>query len=604
MAVGIVNGFGMAVQTRLSMRWLYERSRPARGAICRTVVLGWLGCLLVITQSFLLSRVIHDVFIAGQPAEISTVSFACLGGIFLLKALVGWLRQTSAFAAGARVRDEVRRNLLDRIMERGPGFTRREQTGALASVVMEQVEGLQNFYELFLPQLALVVLIPLSIAAVVFSVSWTAGALLLATAPLIPLFTVLVGMGAENISQRQFQALARLSAHFLDLLQGLATLKIFGRSRDEISAVSRVSADYRRRTMSVLRVAFLSSAVLEFFASLSIALVAVYLGMTYLGYFSFGTYGIPLTLADGLLILLLAPEFYLPLRELGAHYHARAQALAAADEIRSVLAGSMTGIAGGTRRFSADAGFRITCRKLSMAYDNGRRPALHHVDLDLRPGQYAAVVGGSGAGKSSLLWLLAGFLKPSGGEILVGGVSLEEIDPAYWYRQVGWLGQNPVLFHGSIRENLLMGKPDAENAAVHEAARAAGVLDFARNFPMGLDSPVGEQGLGLSRGQAQRVALGRVFLKNAPVLLLDEPTAGLDVETERQVLQAIEAFRTGRTVLMVTHRLTDIRRADTIYVMDEGRIIEQGGYDELMAAGSSFRSLAQAAPGGPRHGQP
>ena len=602
MAIGIVNGFGMAVETRQSMRWLYEHSRPARGAICRAVALGWSGCLLVIAQSFLISRIIHDVFIAGQPPEMLTAFFAGLGGIILVKALVGWLRETSAFAAGAKVRAEVRMGLLDRIMARGSGFRRHEQTGALTSIVMEQVEGLQDFYALFLPQMALVVLVPLTIAAVVFSVSWAAGGLLLATAPLIPLFTVLVGMGAENISQRHFQALARLSAHFLDLLQGLSTLKLFGRSRGEAAAVARVSADYRRRTMSVLRVAFLSSAVLEFFASLSIALVAVYLGMTYLGYFSFGTYGTPLTLADGLLILLLAPEFYLPLRELGAHYHARAQALAAADEIRSVLAGPLAGVAGGTRRLSADGSFRITCQDLSFAYDGGRRPALLQVGLDLRPGQYAAVVGGSGAGKSTLISLLAGFLKQAGGEILVDGVPLKEVDPEFWRRQVGWLGQNPVLFHGSIRENLLMGRPKAGVAEIHEAARAAGVLDFARNLPLGLDSPVGEQGLGLSRGQVQRVALGRVFLKNAPVLLLDEPTAGLDAETENQVLQAIDAFRIGRTVLMVTHRLTDIRQADTIYVMDEGRIIERGGYDELMAAGGLFQSLAHATQGGRRHG--
>jgi ATP-binding cassette subfamily C protein CydD len=224
------------------------------------------------------------------------------------------------------------------------------------------------------------------------------------------------------------------------------------------------------------------------------------------------------------------------------------------------------------------------------------------VGLDLRPGHYAAVVGGSGAGKSTLLSLLAGFLKQSGGEILVDGVPLEDIESEFWRHQVGWIGQNPVLFHGSIRENLLMGRPQAGDVEIHEAARAAGVLDFARNLPLGLDSPVGEQGLGLSRGQAQRIALGRVFLKNAPVLLLDEPTAGLDAETENRVLQAIDAFRIDRTALMVTHRLTDIRRADTIYVMDEGRIIEQGGYDELMAAGGMFQSLASATRVGRRHG--
>jgi ATP-binding cassette subfamily C protein CydD len=326
MAIGIVNGFDMAVDTRESMRWLYERSRPARGAICRTVLLGWASGCVFIVQAFLLSRIIHGVVIEACPREELTVWFAGLAAAILLRAVVGWLRETSGFAAGARVRAGVRMELLGRVVARGPAFTRQERTGALASVLVEQVEGLHGFYALFLPQLALVVLLPLTIAAAAFPVSWVAGLLLLATAPMIPLFTILVGMGAESVSQRHFQSLARMSAHFLDVLQGLATLKLFGRSRQEADAIARVSADYRRRTMSVLYIAFLSSAVVEFFASLSIALVAVYLGMSYLGYVNFGLYGRPITLADGLFVLLLAPEFYLPLRELGAHYHARARA--------------------------------------------------------------------------------------------------------------------------------------------------------------------------------------------------------------------------------------------------------------------------------------
>jgi ATP-binding cassette, subfamily C, bacterial CydD len=591
-----------AVDTRQSLRWLYEHSRPVRGLIGRAVVLGWAGCLLVIAQSYLLSRIIHAAFIGHQPREALATLFVGLAGVILARALAGWFRETTAFAAGATVRAEVRIRLLERIMARGPGFPGREPTGALASVLMEQVEGLQDFYALFLPQLALVILVPFTIAAAALPVSWAAGALLLGTAPMIPLFTILIGMGAENISQRHFQALARLSAHFLDVLQGLATLKLFGRSREEAAAVAQVSADFRRRTMSVLKIALLSSAVLEFFASLSIALVAVYLGMSYLGYFSFGAYGRTLTLADGLFILFLAPEFYLPLRELGAHYHARAHALAAADQIRPLLSGSLSEDRSTALRSPTAKSFRVECRELRFAYGDGRGPALRGVSLDLRPGQAVTLVGGSGAGKSTLISLLMGFRKPQAGAILVNGVSLSEIDPEVWRRQLGWLGQNPVLFQGSIRDNLRIGRPDADDAHLREAAQAAGVLDFAQHLPLCLDSPVGEQGLGLSRGQAQRVALGRVFLKGAPVLLLDEPTAGLDAETEDLVLRAIERFGVGRTTLMVTHRLADIRRAGTIYVMDEGRIIEQGGYTELMGAHGVFRRLAEPMMGRGRHG--
>jgi ATP-binding cassette subfamily C protein CydD len=597
MAIGIVNGFAMAVDTRESMRWLYAHSRPARWAIVRTAALGWAAGLVVIIQAFFLSRIIQGAFIDARPLQAMAGAFTALAAVILLRAVLAWLREAGAFAAGEKVRRHVRLLLLERIAARGPAFTRAERTGALASALVEQVEGLQDFYALYLPQLALVVLVPLSIAAAVLPLSWAAAGLLLATAPLIPLFTILVGMGAENISQRHFQALARMSAHFLDVLQGLATLKLFGRSRDEAERIGRVSDDFRRRTMSVLRVAFLSSAVLEFFASLSIALVAVYLGMSYLGYFRFGMYGRSLSLADGLFILLLAPEFYMPLRDLGAHYHARAQALAAAEQIKSLLAGPALSISGGTVRLETGSGVHIHCRDLHVAYDDGRRPALKGVSLDLSPGRSTALVGGSGAGKSTLVFLLLGFLRPDQGEIVLNGVPLGELDPVWWRQQIGWIGQSPVIFHGTIRENLRMACPDARDDEILAAARAAGVLAFAERLPLGLDSWVGEQGTGLSRGEAQRVALARVLLKDAPVLLLDEPTAGLDPDTERQVIAAIDSFQAGRTVLTVTHRPADIHRVERMVVLEEGRIIAEGLTGELRAPGRPFRGPA-GAPGG------
>jgi ATP-binding cassette subfamily C protein CydD len=598
MPIGIVNGFDMAVDTLQSRRWLYAQSRLARGAMVRTVALGWLGGFAVIAQAFFLSQIIHALFIDGQPREFLAAAFTSFAAAVVVRAALAWLKEISAFSAGEKVRSQVRLRLLERITARGPAFTRGERTGALTSVWVEQIEGLQDFYALYLPQLALVVLLPLTIAAAIFPLSWAAAGLLLATAPLIPVFTILVGMGAENISQRHFQALARMSAHFLDVLQGLATLKLFGRSRAEAERIAQRSDDFRRRTMSVLRVAFVSSAVLEFFASLSIALAAVYLGMSYLGYFSFGTYGRPLTLADGLFILLLAPEFFLPLRDLGAHYHARAQALAAADSIRILMEAPLAGLCGGTTRIEDARGIRIQCRSLHLAYDDGRRPALRGVSLDLSPGRHTVLVGGSGAGKSTILFVLLGFIRPDQGEILVNGVPLNEIDPAWWRRQIGWIGQDPVLFHGTLRDNLRMGRPDADAAEITAAARAAGVLSFADRLPRGLDTPIGEQGVGLSRGEAQRVAMGRVFLKNAPVLLLDEPFSGLDADTERLVRGAIESYRSGRTVVTVTHRLADIHRADRIEMLEDGRIIESGGPDELLAAVGPFQRLNDIHPGG------
>jgi ATP-binding cassette subfamily C protein CydD len=589
----------MPADTRACSRWLYGRARRAAGRIGLTVAVGWLIGLAAVAQALLLARLIHAIVIDGRPVETLGRELGLLAGVLAGRALLTGLREVTGFAAGARVRETVRMELVDRIFVAGPAFTRREESGALGSVLLEQVEALQDFYALFLPQLALAVLVPLTIAAAVFPVSWAAGALLLATAPVIPFFTVLVGMGAESISQRHFESLARMSAHFLDVLRGLATLKLFGRSREEGVRIARVSAEYRRRTMSVLRVAFLSSAVLEFFASLSIALVAVYLGMGFLGYFQFGAYGRPLTLADGLFVLLLAPEFYLPLRELGAHYHARAQAIGAAERLRAVAEAPVTGAAaGGGRPLPADRQLRVRCIDLEFGYGEGRPPAVRGVGLELRTGKSVALVGGSGAGKSTLLFLLMGFLQPQRGEIRVGELSLALADPLAWRRKIGWLGQNPALFSGSIADNIRLGRPEASPEEVRDAAARAGVLEFARQLPEGLETRVGELGIGLSRGQAQRVALARALVRDAPLLLLDEPTAGLDAETERRVLDAVDRLREDHAVLTVTHRLADIRRADRIYVMENGRIVEEGSPAELGAARGAFHRLSRPLAGG------
>jgi ATP-binding cassette subfamily C protein CydD len=427
----------------------------------------------------------------------------------------------------------------------------------------------------------------------VFPYSWAAGGLLLATAPLIPVFMILVGMGAESISQRHFQSLARMSAYFLDILQGLATLKLFYQSKGAENTIAAVSNNYRRRTMGVLRVAFLSSAVLEFFSSISIALVAVYLGMSYLGYFSFGLYGKPLEFAGGFFILLLAPDYYLPLRELGTHYHARAAAVGAAEEILKILAVPLPDkISGSTAWTSTDA-FVIEYQDVHLAFDGGRRPALRGANFVIRSGEQVVMIGPSGAGKTTTLNLLLGFLKPDKGRILINHAPLTALTPASWRSQIAWIGQQPVLFYGTIRENIRLGRPDASDDSIEQAARNAGALDFCRHLPAGLETVVGERGLGLSRGQAQRVALARAFLKDAPILLLDEPTAGLDAENEALVIEALKALAAGRTLLMLTHRLGNISQADRILVLKNGKIVEQGTYAELMVAGGVFHRLAE-----------
>jgi len=562
--------------------WLWRNARPARWWIVLSAALAWGGGLLVIAQAGLIARIVAGAVSARLPRRALLPLFAALLAVIAARAALSWAKEAAGFRAGACVRDAVRRRLVEGMLAAGPGITRQHAPGALTSAVMEQVEALHDFYAFYLPQLGAAVLIPLSIAVAVWRHSWAAAVILGVTAPLIPLFMVIIGMGAESISQRHFQALARLSDHFLDLLRGLPTLKLFDRSRDRKALVAAVSHEYRRRTMAVLRVAFLSSAVLEFFSAIAIALVAVYLGTSYLGYLDFGAWGRPLTLSVGLFILILAPEFYLPLRELGTHYHARAAAIGAAEEINRVQAPTAPGATPPTRgaRPSAAAPIRFDGVRLT--------PILNGVSFTLAPGHQAALVGASGAGKTTLLNLLLGFQAPEAGRIWIGDCPLESLDPVSWREQLAWIGQHPVLFHGTLRDNIRLGRPDAAPAEIDCAAQAAAVTAFSARLPQGLDTPIGEMGQGLSRGQAQRVALARAFLKDAPVLLLDEPTAGLDAENERLVLEALRTLRRGRTVLMVSHRLANLDASTRVLLLVDGRIAADGPLPRLRAPGGAL----------------
>jgi ATP-binding cassette, subfamily C, bacterial CydD len=583
---------GKKSSNKLALHWLFKRFGAARIWILLSVGLGLGGGVLLIFQARLLSRIIHGAFMQNRSIDVLLPLFSLLLVIIILRSGLGWVRGLCGFYAGANIRQEVRMALLEHLFSLGPSYTSRQSTGALAGTALEHVEGLHDFYAFYIPQLALAVMIPAAILAFVFPYSWAAGTLLLVTAPLIPLFMILVGMGAESISQRHFQALARMSAYFLDVLQGLPTLKMFDRSRDTEKTIAEVSNNYRMKTMAVLRVAFLSSAVLEFFSSVSIALVAIYLGMSYLGYFSFGLYGEPLSLEVGFFILLLAPDFYLQLRELGTHYHAKAEAVGAAEEILKILSVPRAEVQTDLPAFDKPEVIHIHCRDVYLEY-NGRLPALQGVSFDLKTGEQVTLVGASGAGKTTILNLLLGFLQPDKGRILVNDIPLVALAPDSWRESIAWIGQRPILFHGTIKENILLGRPEATTEEIQQAAERAGVIDFALHLPEGLNCPVGERGYGLSRGQAQRVALARAFVKNAPILLLDEPTAGLDIATETVVIKALKEFCQDRTVLTLTHRLENIRQADRVLVLDKGAIVQQGTYGELIAAGGVFCQLVE-----------
>lgn len=581
--------------------WLFRQARSAMAWIALSVGLGFFSGLLLIAQAYLTAQIIHGATLEAQTRSALTPIFACIAGLIGVRAFLAWWRETAAFRASAAIRHDVRMTLVAHIHRLGPAYLAGQKTGALSSTAMEQVEGLHGFFAHYLPQLALALMVPLAILFVVFPVSWAAGGLLLITAPLIPLFMMLIGMGAESVSQRHFEALSRMSAHFLDTLVGLPTLKLFDRSRSEAKAVGRVSAAYRQRTMNILKIAFLSSAVLEFLSSLAIALVAVFLGMTLLGYYHFGTWGQPLTLSGAFLILLLAPEFFLPLRELGTHYHARAEAMGASAEIRKILKVPVPAAARSVRPFHDTGRLEIAFENVGLAYEGGRRTGVSDVSFAIGAGEKRFLVGESGAGKTTLIHLLLGFRQPDHGRICVNGEPLDRFDVESWRRQVAWIGQQPVLLPGTIRDNIRMGRHDASDAEIRRAADWALVSDFSDRMAAGLDTRVGERGYGLSRGQAQRVALARAFVKDAPVLLLDEPTAGLDAENERRINGVLVELARNRTVLTATHRLAGLTPSDRVIVLSGGSIVQQGRYAELSASHGPLRQLLRRQEGSGEH---
>ena len=567
--------------------WLRKQSGHGRRWIGLSIGLGMGQGILMVMQAWLLATLLHGFIIEGTTPEQSIPLFIALLLVTLTKAALAYGREVASFKAGSAVRQAIRELVLTRLARLGPAYIQRRPAGSWASLLLEQIEEMQEFFSRYLPQMAIAVFIPLVILVAVFPVNWAAGIILLGTAPLIPLFMILVGVGAADANRRNFQSLARLSGHFLDRLKGLRTLQLFMRTQAEGEAIRDASEDFRERTMEVLRLAFLSTAVLEFFAAIAVALVAVYFGFSYIDHLNFGNYGAKVTLFTGLFVLFLAPEFYAPLRELGAHYHAKAQAIGAAEQLLEFLEAEVSEPASGSAPFQADGPIRVEARALEVLSAEGK-VLVGPIDFTLEAGTRTALVGISGAGKSSLVNALLGFA-PYRGSLRVNGQELAELDMSQWRLQLGWLSQNPQLFHASLRDNLLLARPTASDAELEAALVRAQAWEFARE--KGFDYPVGDQAGGLSVGQAQRLALARTLLKSTQLMVLDEPTASLDRHSERAIMSTLEQAAVGQTLLMITHRLDQLSQMDNILVLERGQLVEQGHFAQLCQAQGPFARL-------------
>ncbi|MEU0955901.1 thiol reductant ABC exporter subunit CydD [Streptomyces niveus] len=533
---------------------LLRYARATRRFLVAVVVLGLAGAGLVVAQAMIIAEVVVGAFDDGLNASGLRTLLLLLGAVAVGRGLVAWLTELAAHRASAAVKSELRGRLLDRAAELGPGWLGAQRTGSLVALATRGVDALDDYFARYLPQLGLAVVVPVAVLARIVTDDWVSAGVIVLTLPLIPLFMVLIGWATQSRMDRQWQLLSRLSGHFLDVVAGLPTLKVFGRAKAQAESVREITSEYRRATLRTLRIAFLSSFALELLATLSVALVAVGIGMRLV-------HG-DLDLYTGLVVLILAPEAYLPLRQVGAQYHAAAEGLAAAEEIFAVLE---------TEEGAGSAGVadvpdspRLEFEGVTVRHEGRTEPSLDAATLVVEPGETVALVGPSGAGKTTLLNVLLGFTAPTEGRVRVGGVDLSALDLDRWRERIAWVPQHPYLFAGTIAENVRLARPDADATAVRKALRDAGAYDFVTALPQGADTPLGEDGAGLSSGQRQRLALARAFLADRPLLLLDEPTAALDGETEAGIVETVRRLAVGRTVLLVIHRPALLSVADRV----------------------------------------
>ncbi|MGW0187364.1 thiol reductant ABC exporter subunit CydD [Streptomyces sp. NPDC003362] len=552
---------------------LLRYARATRFFLVAVVGLGAVGAGLVIAQAMLIAETVVGAFQHGMAvAELRTpllLLVAVAGG----RALVAWLTELAAHRASAAVKSELRGRLLERSAALGPGWLSGQRTGSLVALATRGVDALDDYFSRYLPQLGLAVVVPVAVLARIVTEDWVSAAIIVGTLPLIPVFMVLIGWATQSRMDRQWQLLSRLSGHFLDVVAGLPTLKVFGRAKAQAESIKRITGEYRQATMRTLRIAFLSSFALELLATLSVALVAVTIGMRLV-------HG-DMDLYIGLVILVLAPEAYLPLRQVGAQYHAAAEGLAAAEEIFSVLETPVP--ASGTTPVPAGA---VAFENVTVRYPGRSADAVSDVSLTVEPGETVALVGPSGAGKSTLLNVALGFVRPTEGRVRIGGADLTDLDLEQWRSRIAWVPQRPHLYAGTIAENVRLARPDADDRAVRRALRDAGALEFVDALPQGVDTVLGEDGAGLSAGQLRRLALARAFLADRPVLLLDEPTAALDGATEAEIVAAVRRLAAGRTVLLVVHRPALLSVAD--------RVVRLDGADSPLRADTADQDVRQA----------
>lgn len=567
-------------------KWLKAQKKHAHGKLSRAIALGALNGLLMILQTAVLAYLIDWVIFSeksislynnsssevitgnGIFTNLSTVIITLVAIIFC-RAALGYYSECYSRRAAMNIKANIRSRVLYRVFQLGPSFAQTKGSAKLANLLNQGIDSLEDYFAGYLPVIAYCAVIPIAILIAVFPIDWQSGLILLLTAPMVPFFMILIGHKAERLNQKHWAKLQRMSSHFLDIIQGLTQLKIFNASKREIAAVKKISDDYGDETMGVLKIAFLSSFVLEFLASISIALVAVVLG--------FRLYYGDVDYVFALWVLLLAPEFYLPFRQLGTQYHAKMAGVTAAEDLVDILSQPTPKR---IQKTTFTAPFTIKFEQVEFTYPK-RSNTLSDINVEFSSSGLYAVIGESGAGKSTLTDLILGFITPSTGQVTINNQLLTSANRDDWLQYCGWISQQAQVFYGSLAFNVAM-SDDYQEERVHDALQKSGLISFVESLELGINSKIGEAGAGLSGGQAQRLALARVFYHQPKVLILDEPTSYLDQETEKIITSSINAYADNNIVIVIAHRLHTVMDAKKIIVLEQGKIIESGTHQELL----------------------
>jgi thiol reductant ABC exporter CydD subunit len=572
------------------IRRLFQHQPRAVWLLALSIGLGFIGGILIIVQAVYLAEIVNGAFLGRMDFNALTPLLVVLAGWILLRMVVHAAFETVSAQMALRLKGELRKKLVRHLRSLGPAYVQRERTGELVNTVYEGIEQLEIYVAKYVPQMALSMLLPLAVLVLVAGVDVVTALILAGTFPLLILFMILIGKTAKAVTERQWRMLSLLSGHFLDVVRGLVTLKVFNRSQAQWTIIARMSEQHRRTTMGTLRIAFLSAFVMELFTTISTALIAVFLGLRLISG--------DIDFEQAFLVLLLAPEFYLPVRALGTQFHAGTNGVVAAERIFRILDTVPLGWPdqpAGEQPAPMQGGYRITFNNVGFTYPGESKPAVSELTFTIEPGEHVALLGPSGAGKSTILALMLGFVRPTVGEIYVNGVDMSRISLRWWRAQLAAVPQHTHLFQGTIADNIRLGHPAASAEAVHAAAAKAQAQSFIEALPEQYETPLGES-VTLSGGQMSRIVLARAYLLPAPILLMDEPTAQLDMETEAAVHQALEQMlsQQQRTLVLVTHRLGLAQLAQKIIVIQHGKMTEMGSKEQLLQQQGLYAQLVHA----------